>query len=374
MADSSARSWFCVWNNPEWHIFYQHDTNGDLIFDNEHKPIEDHREKSILNGLTPEEICEKVNDIWCNGSETRTCACCYCISSSGLHHLHFVPCDSEKFRFSKIKQAFPSAHIEPTRGTKTQAENYILKKGAFEEKGEVIVCTKFHGEICSNQGKRSDLDEIEQLINDGYTPDQITSKGIRYLSKEKLIKSAFYKKRMQETPILRDVEVYYHYGLSGSGKSYYMTLLCGVHGEQEVYFCGNYDNGFLDEYNGQRILFLDEFRGQIRFATLLSICQGYRQYYHARNHNILGLWNEVHITSVIPPELLYHNRLDNDKHDVIDQFMRRLTGVYYHYQDKKTNEFKYKYIPKEKYNGFDSMFIEPQFTQLSFLDKTTLPF
>lgn len=376
MNDSPSRSWFSVWNNPEWFNIYKTNADGSILYDSHGQPIIDHKDPSPLNGMTPEEICDYVNKTWCDVSSTRTSACAYCISADGLHHLHFVSEDSAKCRFSQVKQCFPSAHIEPTRGNKQQAENYINKRGSFAEKGEIIVCIKYLGDIQGTQGKRSDLDEIEQLINDGYTPDEICKKGIRYLSKEKLIRNAFYKKRMQETPILRQVDVFYHYGTSGTGKSYFYTTLCESIGENEVYFCGQYDNGWLDEYNGQKVLFMDEFRGQIRFATLLSITQGYRQYYHARNHNILGLWSQVHITSVLPPELLYQKALSDDKHDLIEQFLRRLTGIYYHWKDRKTGEYRFKFIPKENYSGFKDCFThdDSEFMQLTLKDLTDLPF
>ena len=374
--DNSSRSWFCVWNNPEWINIYKMNPDNSICFDLHGNPVIERKEESILNGKSPEEICDFINDAWCSVSVTRTSAVAYCISADGLHHLHMVLEDSAKCRFSQVKQCFPSAHIEPTRGNKNQAENYINKKGSFEEKGETIVCIKYHGDIQGSQGKRSDLDEIEQLIKDGYTPDEICKKGIRYLSKEKLIRNAFYKKRLSETPILREVKVCYHYGTSGTGKSYFYTYLCDIYGESEVFFAGQYDNGWLDEYNGQKVLFMDEFRGQIRFATLLSITQGYRQYYHARNHNILGLWTEVHITSVLPPELLYQKSIGDDKHDVIDQFLRRLSGIYYHWKDRKTGEYRFKYIPKENYSGFKDCFKsdDSEFMQLNLLDLNNLPF
>lgn len=374
MAENSYRSWFNVLNNPEWYITYKTDDDNKIVYDVDGKKIEVSREPSEFNGMTPEEICDAINKKWCDGSVSRTCAAAYCISASGLHHVHFVTCDSAKCRFNTVKNCFPRAHIESTAGNKQQAENYIHKKGGYAEKGEQVICIKYQGEICSNQGHRSDLDAIEQYIKDGYKPDYITSQGIRFLSKESLIKNAYYKKRAAETPVIRDVSVFYHYGLSGTGKSFTFSRLCEKFGEDEVYFIGNYDNGFLDEYNGQKIIFLDEFRGQIRYATLLSICQGYKQYFHARNHNILGLWSEVHITSVIPPELLYKKLLSDDSHDVIDQFIRRITGIFYHYRDRM-GEFHEKYIPREKYNGFNSCFTEDNtpFVQLSLVSDPDLP-
>lgn len=375
MGSVVARSWFNVWNNPEWVITYKMTAEGEYVCDNEgNKIIESQVPRDGWYGLSEEEICQKVVDICCASSETRACACAFCVSAKGLRHLHFVCSDSEPFSFFQVKQLFPQAHIEETKGSKTQAENYIYKKGSFAEKGEQILCIKEKGEFRANQGHRSDLDEIERLINDGYKPNDITSRGIRFLSKEKLIRSAFFLKRANETPILREVKVYYHYGLSGSGKSYTYTILSDLF-KDDVYFVGQYDNGFLDNYNGEKVLFMDEFRGQLRFATLLTICQGYKQYYHARNHDILGLWEEVHITSVIPPELLYKRALDGDSHDVIQQFLRRLTGVYYHFKTKE-GKYDWKYIDIKHYDGFKSCFVDDdsEFVQLSFIDKSTLPF
>ena len=53
----------------------------------------------------------------------------------------------------------------------------------------------------------------------------------------------------------------------------------------------------------------------------------------ARYANILPLWEEVHITSVIPPEKLYKNR----EHDSIQQLLRRIHVIVYHWKDKEDN-------------------------------------
>ena len=104
------RSWFCVWNNPQ----------------------------ETLELTEPNEIAEKALEMWLQDKPTRTGAVAYCISALGLHHLHMVLEDSNKARFSALKNAFPKAHLEPTRGTKEQAEDYINKRLYNEE----AVCVK----------------------------------------------------------------------------------------------------------------------------------------------------------------------------------------------------------------------------------------
>ena len=140
-----SKSWFCVLNNPA-----EHGYTG-----------------------TPQEICDCLADEWCT-TETRTGAWLYCISADGLHHIHMVLEDSIAMRFSAIKKSYACGmHFEATKGNKQQVEDYINKRGKFEEKGEIIVCSTIRGEIKGCQGKRTDLDVIGDLINQGLTPSEI---------------------------------------------------------------------------------------------------------------------------------------------------------------------------------------------------------
>lgn len=324
---ANLRSWFCVWNNPQ---------------------------ETLTDIHEPSEIAEKALELWLQDKPTRTGAVAYCISADGLIHLHMVLEDSNKARFSALKKAFPKAHLEPTRGTKEQAEDYINKKGKFEEKGEKVIYVAKFGEIKGNQGQRKDFEVLEHLINEGKTPNEIFDMNFAYRRYEKLIKDAYYRKREKETKFVRDIKVYWHVGLSGSGKSYVANQLIEEHGEESLYFVSDYENGGLDRYNGQEILFLDEFRGQIRYSTLLAMLQGYKQQFHARYANITGLWTEVHITSVLPPELVYSNMVSEHKeYDTIKQLLRRITKIIYHY--KEDDIYKVYEESTDTYTDYDGM-------------------
>lgn len=327
MSDGVSKSWFCVWNNPQ-------DTLTDL--------------------KEPTDIAEKCLEMFIGDSPTRSGAVAYCISAMGLHHLHMVFEDVKAMRFSAIKKAFPKIHLEPTKGTKEQAEDYINKKGKFEEKGEKVLYIAKHGEIKGAQGQRKDIDVIEQFINEGKTPNEIFDMYLGYRRYEKMIRDAYYRKREKETPFHRDIKVYWHVGLSGSGKSHVASQLVEEYGQDDLYFMTDYDNGGLDHYNGQRILFMDEFRGQIRYSTLLSMLQGYKQQFHARYSNIYGLWTEVHITSTLPPELCYSNMVSEHKElDTLSQLLRRITEVVYHWQ--VDGHYMEHHEPVEEYKDYRSL-------------------
>ena len=285
--------------------------------------------------MAPSEIAEKVLEIWISDHPTRTGAVAYCISSNGLEHLHMVLEDSNQARFSALKKLYPQANLQPTKGTKEQAEDYINKRGKFAEKGEQVLYIAKYGEIKGSQGQRKDLEVIQDYIEQGLTPSQIMAQNISYRRYEKIIKDAYFDKRKAETPYLRDVKTVWHVGESGSGKTYFSKELIEQYGEDSLYLVTDYDNGGLDRYNGEPILFLDEFRGQIKYGTLLGMLQGYKQQFHARYTNIVGLWNEVYFATVLPPEKVYQNMVqENRDTDTQNQLFRRIDEIVYHWKDE----------------------------------------
>lgn len=323
---------FCVVNNPEWNITYKKDFYGEYVKDENGKYIIESEEPTIFNGLSPQEICEKALDIWCSKNADRTGAVIYCVSAKGLHHLHMVlETDGDKrFHLSTVKKLFPKVHLEPTRGSKKQAEDYIYKRGKFAEKGEQIIAKAEHGEIKGVQGKRTDLEQIQEYINIGLTPSAIFDKDIRYRKYEKIITDAYYAKRKSSTPLERDVSVYWYYGEKGSGKTHTYIDVCDAYGDEHVYKVDEYESGCFDKYNGEEILFLNEYRGQFKYASLLSKLEGYQGYLHARYTDRVMLWDAVYITSPYSPFELYK---DLPKEDSKQQLYRRISKVVHCYAE-----------------------------------------
>jgi len=319
--NSVSKSWFCVFNNPEKYGYV-----GE-----------------------PEKVVERVIEEWVGDSDTRTCAVNFCISAEGLNHLHAVFEDKKAMRFSAIKKLFKSMHIEPTKGNKEQAEDYINKRGKFEEKGEVIVYQGRHGEIKGAQGQRKDLERIEELILDGFNPQEIMDLDFSYRKFSNIIKEGYYRKRSKETPPLREVKVYWHIGVSGSGKSYTYVQLCEEMGEENIYFLTDYQNGGFDGYCGEKCLFMDEFKGQIPYNQLLIMLQGYKAQVHARYTNAYMLWDEVHITSVFKPSEVYKKMVtDGREVDNFEQLRRRIDYVVMH-ERNGNGEYIRQCIPMAEY-------------------------
>lgn len=306
MKNETSRSWFAVFNNPADHGY-----EG-----------------------TPEEVCERLKQEWIADSTTRTGAWSYCISKDGLHHIHMVLCDSKQMRFTSVKKTYCiGMHFEATRGTKKQADDYINKRGAFEEKGETIEYITYHGEIRGRQGHRSDLEEYYERLQAGETPKDIMHDNPRAYCHINVLKNMYYDIRSENTPIVRDIKVYWHTGKSGSGKSYDRVKLAEKVGEDNIYYLTSFNTGAFDNYNGEPVLWLEDFRGfDFKLQELLRILDRYKAEIPARYTNVKALWNEVHITSVLTPRECY-SKVCLDDNDRIEQLLRRITSIVYHFKN-----------------------------------------
>lgn len=327
--DTVSKTWFAVLNNPE-----EHGYSG-----------------------APQCICEKMRDEWIAGSPTRSGAWAYCISAEGLHHIHMVLEDRVAMRFSKIKANYAvGMHFEPTKGTKQQAEDYIHKRAPYDEKGETVVCIVQSGEIRGATGQRTDLGEIEALLNAGMTPAEIFRTNFSYRRYEHMIKADYYDRRLQETPIVREVSVHYIVGDSGTGKSYKYAELCAEHGESSVYHISDYQAGGFDLYQGEPIIFLDEYKGQYSYSFFLTLIDKYRSQVHARYSNVHMLWSEVYISSIYPPEMLYELMVPTHlrRIDTITQLLRRITDITYCYKDV-AGDYRRLTLPMGNYNNYAAL-------------------
>ena len=316
--DTVSKSWFITFNNPA-----EHGYEG-----------------------TPEEVCNRMKEEWIGDSETRSGAWAYCISAKGLHHIHCVVEDCKPMRFSAVKKSYLlGCHLEETKGNKKQALDYIHKRGVFAEKGETIEFICYHGDINGKQGHRSDLEDIYKRLEAGETPSDILSTSPKAYCHIDVIKKMYYDIRSSHTPIVRPLKVYWHTGRSGSGKSYERVLLSQLHGEDSIYYLTAFNSGAFDDYNGQPILWIEDFRGEFKLQELLRILDIYKASIPARFTNVKALWDEVHITSVLTPQQCYKQACIDD-YDRIEQLLRRITSICYHFKDNNGG-FHKSYFPPD---------------------------
>lgn len=345
MATESSRSWFCVWNNPQ---------------------------NYFTEEMDPNDLVNAAIEIWIKDKPQRTCAINYEIGDSGTPHMHMVLEDPAKSRFSALQKLFPGIHIAPTKGNKEQAEDYINKRGRFEEKAHtVVVPAVYHGSIKAHQGVSNDLDVITALIEQGKTPNEIFDINIKFRKYDKIVKDSFFRKKSKEIGYKRNVIVQWHFGATGTGKTYNFEKLQSEFGIENIYFVREYHNGNFDNYCAEPILFLDEFRGQIPFGEFLGMLDTYVSQVHARYSNVNSLWDTVYITSPNSPDELYSEAMKN-KLDSFLQLKRRISTIHYHY--KRDNEYMELVVSGEQFVSGQAMRDEAAANKWMQLTVDELPF
>lgn len=311
-------------------------------------------------GLTEDQYmnCEYVADyfisLWVNSGKGRTAAISVCKSENGCYHCHMA-LYGNLTTLKKVSELLFDSHVEPQLGGKKELQSYLLKEPPYEEKREKVLYTKGIENIQDRQGKRSDLDEIQLMIDAGMKPNEIMCQDIKYRKHEKIIKDAYFAKRINETPTYREVKVVWHTGESGTGKTYTYLDLVNTYGEDSVYLMSDYSSGGFDLYMGEEILFMDEYKGGLNYQTLLDYLEGYKKQIHCRYANGYALWTEVHITSIYPPEEVYDLMMHNinRKRDSIDQLIKRIDTIIYHY--KNSNDYCQYEMPSQRYINYDDL-------------------
>jgi len=91
--------------------------------------------------------------------------------TTGMKHLQGYISLKTPRRWTTIKNTFPGAHIEPSRGSDQQNRDYCSKGGDFQEWGEL------------NQGRRSDIIAAKDAILAGASHDTVIADHAEVLAK-----------------------------------------------------------------------------------------------------------------------------------------------------------------------------------------------
>jgi len=301
-------------------------------------------------------MVEKAMDIWCEGHPDRTCAVNYEIGDEGTPHMHMVLEDPHTIRFKAVKELYKGVHIEPTRGNKKQAEDYINKRGEFEDKKHtVVVEAKYRGEIRGRQGYRSDLDKIDELIQEGYTHGEICDTSIRNRRFNHLIKDAFFSKKKREQDVLREIKVFYHFGNSDPQNQYDFMDLVNQYGKESIYRVTDVTKGCFDLYDGEKVLFVKGFEQGMSMQQLTSYLDGYQTQIHCRYSNSIACWDEVHLASIYSPEEVYSYvvKQEYQKREAYIEWLNLLGTIIYHYEEN--GRYKKFAMSGKDYVSFDDL-------------------
>lgn len=267
------------------------------------------------------------------------------IATTGTYHTHIFLYSPSPMRFGTLKNRFPTAHLEKAYGSARDNRDYITKSGKWAEtdKSETSVSGTFEewGDLPT---------EKEEASPDKYRLLQSLREGMTSLEAVEDNPDRFYHYREIETvrqsiledtysTIMRQVEVTYLFGASGTGKT---RGIFERHNPKSICRITDYGgkNGVrFDSYRGQEVLVFEEFHSQIPFSAMLNYLDIYPIMLPARYNDRVACYTTVYLTSNIPLEAQYQE-IQRYQLETWYAFLRRIHNVIEYLPDGSTVQRK----------------------------------
>nr|ATP66717.1 Rep [Rodent circovirus] len=185
---------------------------------------------------------------------------------TGKRHWHMYVELLEPKSMNQVKEMFGmnDLHVEVRKGSGKEAAEYVKKDGNWYELGEM-----------KQQGKRNDLEDIHRMLKDGMSLLEVAEQHfgdfVRYHRGFALYADLLARKKQKERePVRPDVIVYL--GPAGAGKSHNCYNYPGYKTDGYKYLCQADNKVYFDGYEGESIIWFDEFRGSVLpFSLFLQL-------------------------------------------------------------------------------------------------------
>jgi len=221
-----------------------------------------------------------------------------------------------------LRGIYPGAHFERRRGTATQAAEYCKKDDDFKEFGEI-----------SNQGRRSDLQHVSELVSSGESNirDIVTSHPRLFVQYHRGLTALSTISASTRIPNWRFVKVHIIWGDAGTGKTRYWFERFGNTGYRYQYS----RNGlWWDGYMGEPHVLFDEFECQVPMSTMLQWMDGYPVRLEVKGGHTWACWKSVTIITNHTPQTFYSGCSNAQRR----AFARRVTDVTHYTCDGEKNK------------------------------------
>ena len=235
------------------------------------------------------------------------------VGEQGTPHLQIYLETGKRLSLSTLKSqlGLSRIHLEKSRGSAQSNREYCTK-----EDNE-----PFEDGTTMSQGKRTDLDEIKELMDDGATANDIADS---HFSKWVVYRRSFIAYKAMKQP-KRDFKTFVHvlHGKTGTGKSRWCFDQTK---DQEVWRPGDYK--WFDGYDGQDIVIIDDYRGEYDLPMFLNLCDQYPMQVPVKGGFVNWRPKTIYITSNVDPDMWY----ETDGFS-LEAFRRRLSLVQFVTED-----------------------------------------
>lgn len=246
------------------------------------------------------------------------------VGDSGTPHLqgHLVlkkPC-----RLAHLHALFPHVHFEPRRGSELQAVEYTRKEGNADR----LDWDDRH------QGSRTDISAVASLVSANprlgvlSVAQQMPTAFLKYHSGVNALSRALIPK----PPRVRDVEVFWFHGVTGSGKSFTADLEAhaAASDDSDVYRWSIQSLRWAEGYLGQRCVIFEELRpswADFTFAKLLVLLDKYQCSVEVKGSSVPWCATKIWITTALSPDQFLSPEEHKSNPYGIEQLFRRITTV-----------------------------------------------
>lgn len=246
----------------------------------------------------------------------------------------------DQLRISQVKERLQdnTLHSEPRKGTRVQARDYCLKDNTpyfevnypeWSDHGGRIPGTDSVqlGKFRVKQGHRTDLDQVSECIKDGKTEAEIfescPAQYIKYSTGIRRARNLLGRSRLNT---YHPITVHVLWGDTRSNKT--RTVL-DKYGPQNVYspvWSASAQKFWFNDYDGQKILLINEFYGQARTAIMQQLLDHYRMSVESKGDTVISNWDKIYITSNCHPKDWYSGWA-NIPEKVQDSFIERIKTI-----------------------------------------------
>jgi len=227
-----------------------------------------------------------------------------CPETGRKHHQGYAEFKTNR-KLKRLKSLGPNKfHWETRKGSQSDAVAYSMKDGVWFQFGELKI---------GKQGKRTDLEEVRQLVKGGAGMKDIVE-----------VANSFQAIRMAEVylkynEIQRDwaPEVHWLWGPTGSGKTRKAVEMAGAD-----YWISARNLKWWEGYDAHKTVIIDDFRKDFcTFHELLRILDRYPYRLEVKGASRQLLAKVIIITSCYPPDQVYETRED------VAQLLRRINFI-----------------------------------------------
>lgn len=209
---------------------------------------------------------------------------------SGTPHLQGYVYLVNPRTLTSLKKSMPRAHIEVAKGSPLQASTYCKKDGDFYESGELPA-----------QGKRSDLEEIREMVNAGQGMREMVDKAHSYQS----IRSAELILKYKEKKRDWKPEVIWVCGKSGTGKTRWAY---DNYPPEDIHKQPATDTKWFEGYDAHPVVVIDEVDMETSYPALKELTDRYPMRVHYKGGMRSFLAKVIVLTSLETPQNLFVNK------------------------------------------------------------------